>query len=104
MESVHEKKGQGNLSLAPNLLLNGVSCPLEAQCNFFPVFRNFVPYVTKQGSNAVFILFYGQLHPLAEVDLSSFIEGFYIKIDFVLDTEAFIFALKCFSRFSFNDF
>jgi hypothetical protein len=33
---------------------------------------------------------------LAEVDLSCFIDGFYIKTDFVFDIEAFILALTCF--------
>jgi hypothetical protein len=32
---VQEKKGQGKLSLAPNFLLNSVSCPLEAP-SFMP--------------------------------------------------------------------
>ncbi len=42
------KKAQGKLSLAPNLLLNWVSYPLQVQCTFFlPVFWNL--YMTKQG-------------------------------------------------------
>jgi hypothetical protein len=50
IEGVQEKKGQAKLNLAPNLLLNWVSYPVEVQCTFFfPVFWNLVPYVTKQG-------------------------------------------------------
>jgi hypothetical protein len=43
------KKGEGKLSLGLNLLLNWVSCPVEAQCTFFSRFWNFIPCVTKQG-------------------------------------------------------
>jgi len=32
------KQGQGKLSWAPNLFLNWVSCPVEAQCTFFSCF------------------------------------------------------------------
>jgi hypothetical protein len=49
LESIQEKNGQGKLSLAPNLLLNSVSCPVEPRCTCFPVFWNLVRYVTKQG-------------------------------------------------------
>jgi hypothetical protein len=51
-EGVQEKQGQGKLGLAPNLLLNWVSCPVEAQCTlFFPLdFWKLIPYVTtKEG-------------------------------------------------------
>jgi hypothetical protein len=30
VEGIQEKQGQGKLSLAPNLLLNLVSCPVDA--------------------------------------------------------------------------
>ncbi len=41
---------QGKLSLTPNLLLNRVSYPVEAQYTFFcHVFTNLIPYVTKLG-------------------------------------------------------
>ncbi len=36
-------------TLAPNLLLNWVSCLVETQCIFFSYFWNFIPYVTKYG-------------------------------------------------------
>jgi hypothetical protein len=46
VEGVQEKKGQGKLSFAPNLLLNWVSWPLEAQCSIvFRVFWNLIPYL-----------------------------------------------------------
>jgi len=41
------------------------------------------------------------LHPLAEVDFPPFVDDFHPKTDFVLDTNAFIFALACSSRLSF---
>jgi len=37
LEGVHGKKGQGELSLTPNLVLNSVSCPLKPSV-FFPLF------------------------------------------------------------------
>ncbi len=42
------------------------------------------------------------LHPLAEVDFPPFVDDFHPKTDFVLDTNAFIFALACSSRLSFD--
>ncbi len=42
------------------------------------------------------------LHPLAEVDFPLFVDDFHPKTDFVLDTNAFIFALACSSRLSFD--
>jgi hypothetical protein len=60
-----EKKGHGKLSLEPNLLS---FMPRWSPVYFFftPVFRDLVPYLTKQGfrcrpvpSGAVFIWLYG---------------------------------------------
>jgi hypothetical protein len=42
-------RGHDKLNLTPNLLLNWVSRPIEAQCIFFLVFWNLIPYVTKEG-------------------------------------------------------
>jgi len=50
VEGVQEKEGQGKLSLAPNLMLNWVPCPLWSPVYFlFHVFWNLIHYVTKQG-------------------------------------------------------
>jgi hypothetical protein len=40
------------------------------------------------------------LHPLAKVDLLPFVNDIHLETDFVLDGEAFIFALTCSPRFS----
>jgi hypothetical protein len=50
LKEFRKRKDRANSVSAPNLLLNWVSCPLEAQCTFFfLVFWILIPYVTKQG-------------------------------------------------------
>jgi hypothetical protein len=57
------KKGVGKLSLALNLLLNWVSCPVEAQCTFFFLFLKSHPLCDQTGgSRAVFSGLYGWLY------------------------------------------
>ncbi len=42
-------------------------------------------------------------HPLAEVDLSFFVNDFHLEMDFVLNREAFISTLTCLPCCSFDD-
>jgi len=48
------KEGQGKLSLAPNLLLNWISCPVEAQCTSFSCFLKSRPLCDQTGPNRGF--------------------------------------------------
>ncbi len=43
------------------------------------------------------------IHPLVEVDLPPFVNNFHPKTNFVLDKEAFTFALTCFACLSSGD-
>jgi hypothetical protein len=38
------------------------------------------------------------LHPLVEVDFSSFVDDFHLEMTIILDQKAFIFNLACSSR------
>jgi hypothetical protein len=66
VESVQEKKDKDKLSLSPNLLLNWISCPVEAQCTFFSCFLKSRPLCDQTGPNrgfrAVFASLYGWLY------------------------------------------
>jgi hypothetical protein len=52
--------------------------------------------------SVVTILALRHLHPLAEVDLSFFVNDFHPEMDLVLDREAFIYILTCFPCLSSN--
>jgi hypothetical protein len=41
------------------------------------------------------IVAFHHLHPLVDIDLPPFVDDFHLEMDFVLDIEAFIFALMC---------
>jgi hypothetical protein len=49
VESVQKNKGQGKLSLTPNLLLNLVSYPVEAQCTIVSCFLKSRPLCDQTG-------------------------------------------------------
>jgi hypothetical protein len=44
------------------------------------------------------------LHPLPKIDLPPFVDYFHLEMDFILDREAFIYALTSFPHLSSNCF